>query len=159
MRSMDAIKNIIHKGTAEEISKAIKGKHRFWRIRPAFIFETREYIKKEFASGIKQMLSSFDDPFELRDFLATNKGIKGIGYKESSHFLRNTGHKGYAILDKHIINCLHEFGVIDSNVRPSKKSEYLETESKMQNFSKAVNIDIDELDLLLWSRQTGEILK
>jgi len=159
IRSIDAIKDKIHTGTAEEISKSIKGKHRFWRIRPAFIYETREYIKEEFGNNIKKMLGSFNDPYELRDFLAANKRIKGIGYKESSHFLRNIGRKGYAILDKHIINCLYEFKVIEENKRPSKRSEYLERETQMKNFSESIEIDIDELDLLLWSRQTGEILK
>ncbi|RMF96075.1 MAG: N-glycosylase/DNA lyase [Candidatus Schekmanbacteria bacterium] len=160
LRAIEAIKDIIHKGTAEEISKAIKGSHRFWRIRPAFIYETREYLKKEYKLDIKRILSSYKGhPYELRDFFALNKKIKGIGFKEASHFLRNIGYRGYAILDKHILNCLYEFGVLEKNVRPSNRKDYLYIESKMKKFSKEINIDIDELDLLLWSRQTGEILK
>jgi N-glycosylase/DNA lyase len=95
----------------------------------------------------------------LRDFFATNKGIKGLGYKEASHFLRNIGFKGYAILDIHILRSLHEFGVIDSPKPPSTRNKYLETEAKLKEFAKEISIDFDELDLLLWSNRTGEVLK
>ena len=31
------------------------------------------------------------DHYERRDWLVKEKGIKGLGYKEASHFLRNIG--------------------------------------------------------------------
>ena len=98
-----------------------------------------------------QFIKSFNDKNELRDFFALNKGIKGLAYKEASHFLRNIGFKGYAILDKHIINSLHEFGVLKTNDKPKNAKEYLEIEQKFIDFSKDVGIGVDELDLLLWS--------
>ena len=93
------------------------------------------------------------------DFFALNKDIKGLGYKEASHFLRNIGFKGYAILDKHIINSLHEFGILKTNEKPKNNKEYLEIEQKFIYFSKDIGIAMDELDLLLWSRKNGRILK
>ena len=44
----------------------------------------------------------------------SGKAVKGLGYKEASHFLRNIGVKGHAILDKHVMRCLAEIGVIDT---------------------------------------------
>lgn len=159
LRSIEAIKPVLYNGSPEDISHHIKGKHRFWRIRPKFIFETREYLKEEFSFNLKEILKSSKDREDLRDFFAANKRIKGIGYKEASHFLRNIGFSGYAILDKHILNCLREFGVINGEKKPANKPSYLEIEKKMRRFSEEIGIDMDELDLLLWSRQTGEILK
>jgi len=82
-----------------------------------------------------------------------------LGYKEASHFLRNIGFCGYGILDKHILRSLHEFKVIDSPKPPTTRDKYLEIECKLKDFAKKLNIDSDELDLLLWSEKTGEILK
>ena len=79
--------------------------------------------------------------------------------KEASHFLRNIGFRGYAILDRHIINSLNEFGVLSTNDKPKNAKEYLETEQKFIDFSKQAGIDMNELDLLLWSRKNGRILK
>jgi N-glycosylase/DNA lyase len=85
--------------------------------------------------------------------------VKGLGYKEASHFLRNIGFKGYGILDKHIVRCLNELGVIDSGKPPTSRGRYLETETRMRQFAAETGINFDELDLLLWSMKTGEILK
>ena len=94
-----------------------------------------------------------------RDFFARSKAIKGLGYKEASHFLRNIGFRGYAILDKHIINSLREMGVITKKLRPTTRAGYLEIEQRLARFAEELGIDMDHLDLLLWSRKTGEILK
>jgi N-glycosylase/DNA lyase len=83
----------------------------------------------------------------------------GLGYKEASHFLRNIGFRGYAILDKHILRSLYEFGVLDSPKPPTTKNRYIETENKFKEFANQLGIQLDELDLLLWSEKTGEILK
>ena len=109
---------------------------------------------------MRERLESFgQDPEARRDFLPAKAGIKGIGYKEASHFLRNIGYRGYAILDKHILRTLHECGVLASPQPPTTKKKYLATEEQMRNFAAQLTINFDELDLLLWSNKTGEILK
>lgn len=153
------IKNIIHTGSKEQITKKLRGCYRFYNIRADYIFITREYLKNEFNFEIRKMLLSFEDPLKRRDFLAQNKNIKGLGYKESSHFLRNIGFKGYAILDKHIIGFLNKLGVINEAKSPSGREKYLEIESVYKEFAINNGFDIDELDLLLWSEKTGNILK
>jgi N-glycosylase/DNA lyase len=96
---------------------------------------------------------------ERRDWLANEKGIKGLAYKESSHFLRNIGYRGYAILDKHVLNCLAELKLISDPKPPKSRKEYLRVENTLKEFADQLCIDFDEMDLLLWSMKTGEILK
>jgi len=156
---IDAIKDIILTGTAVEIEARIERKHRYPQARAEYIIHTRDYLQREWDFQIRKLIESFEDRMELRDFFATNKGIKGIGYKEASHFLRNIGFKGYAILDKHVLRSLYEYGVIDSLKPPANRKRYLEIEAKMKEFAEEIDIDFDDLDLLLWSGKTGEILK
>ena len=159
IKSVDAMKNILPNGGLNTLRKRLDGVHRFPNVRPAYIVHTREYLKKEHGFKIRELLLSFDDPIDRRDFLAKNKNIKGIGYKEASHFLRNIGFSGYGILDKHILNTLYEFKVINNTKPPSTRDKYLYTEEKLKGLAEILEIHMDELDLLLWSEKTGEILK
>jgi len=47
---------------------------------------------------------------ELREWLVKN--IKGLGFKESSHFMRNIGFEDVAIIDFHILDLLERYGII-----------------------------------------------
>jgi N-glycosylase/DNA lyase len=87
------------------------------------------------------------------------KNVRGLGWKEASHFLRNTGWRGLAILDRHILRNLRRHGVLREIPRTLTGTRYLAIENRFRRFGNAIGIDIDELDLLFWSRETGEILK
>jgi N-glycosylase/DNA lyase len=108
---------------------------------------------------LRARLEGFSDPIARRDWLARERRIKGLGYKESSHFLRNIGFSGYAILDKHILRSLSELGITDSPQPPTTRARYLATEERLKEFARDLRIDFDELDLVLWSMKTGEVLK
>lgn len=160
MRTVEALKDILHSGTEAELQQRARAHHvRFWRVRPSYIVRTREYLKDACDMKLRRLLESFDNREARRDFFAKNKSVKGLGYKESSHFLRNIGFPGYAILDKHILNSLREMGVISKRMRPTTQAGYLEIEKRLMQFARELGIDMDHLDLLLWSRKTGEILK
>lgn len=160
MKAIDKIRDLLVKGRVEEMSKSLEGIYRFNNLRPAYIAHTRDYLHNELNFKLKDKIESLKKDREaLRDFFALNKGIKGLGYKEASHFLRNNSFKGYAILDKHILNSLFEFGVIEEAKRPSTGDKYKEIEQKMMLFSNEIQIPMDDLDLLLWSRKNGKILK
>jgi N-glycosylase/DNA lyase len=161
LRSVDALRPLLKAGAQSEMTKALvaAGAHRFPNARPGYIIVTRDYLEESFSMQLRERLLSFGDPMERRDWLAREPRIKGLGYKESSHFLRNIGFKGYGILDKHIVRCLCELKVIDSPKPPTSRGRYLETEARMRQFAADTGIDFDELDLLLWSTKTGEILK
>ena len=158
-KAVDVVRNVLINGTVNEMTRRLEGIYRYSNIRPAYIIHTRNYLKNSLNFQLKNKIESFKNKNELRDFFALNKDIKGLGMKEASHFLRNIGFKGYAILDKHIISSLHDFGILKTNEKPKNNKEYLETEQKFIDFSKHAGIDMDELDLLLWSRKNGRILK
>jgi N-glycosylase/DNA lyase len=161
MRTVEALRDLLQHGTLKELQqRARASRARFWRVRPSYIVQTRECLRERCGLGMRSFIESFENPEALRDFFASNKGIKGLGYKEASHFLRNIGFSGYAILDKHILNSLRELGVIGTRTGPpATRARYLAIEKKLARFSREIGIDMDHLDLLLWSRKTGEILK
>ena len=95
---------------------------------------------------------------ELRDWLVQN--ILGLGYKEATHFMRNIGkNDGLAILDRHILRNLKRLGVIRSIPKSLSKKHYLNIERRFSEFASHIGIPLDELDLVFWSMETGEILK
>lgn len=159
LRSVEAIKHLLTDGTREEMTRALQGVHRYPAARPGYIVITRDYLREDCRLRLRERLESFTDTLARRDWLAKEKRIKGLGYKEASHFLRNIGLEGYAILDKHILRSLAELGVIESPLPPTTRARYLETEERLRRFAHDVRIDFDELDLVLWSMKTGEILK
>lgn len=85
--------------------------------------------------------------------------VTGIGMKESAHFMRNIGYRNLAILDRHILKHLASCGLFESIPKVSNRKDYLEVEKLFLQFSENVEIPMDELDLLFWSYETGEILK
>ncbi len=161
MRTVDALRDLLPRGTLQELQQRARTSHaRFWRVRPSYIVHTRERLRERCGLRMRSFIGSFESPEARRDFFASDKGIKGLGYKEASHFLRNIGFGGYAIIDKHILNSLRELGVIGKRTRsPTTRAQYLAIEKKLAHFSRELGIDMDHLDLLLWSRKTGEILK
>jgi N-glycosylase/DNA lyase len=161
LRSVEAVRPLLESGHRPAMTRALikAGAHRFPNARPAYVVSTRSYLQKSIAMRLRDRLVGFSDPFERRDWLAQEPQIKGLGYKESSHFLRNIGFKGYGILDKHIVRSLSELGVIDSAKPPTGRLRYLEIEARMREFAHEIQIDFDELDLALWSMKTGQILK
>lgn len=94
---------------------------------------------------------------EKRDWIFEN--VKGLGMKESAHYLRNIGHRGLAILDRHILKHLVQCGVYQEIPNISNKKRYNEVAFRFKDFSDQVGIDMDELDLLFWSYEAGLILK
>lgn len=95
---------------------------------------------------------------ELREWLVGN--VKGLGYKESTHFLRNVGrNNGLAILDRHILRNLKRYGAIRSLPKTLSRKHYLSIERQFMRFADRSGIPLDELDLLFWSMETGVIRK
>ncbi len=136
----------------KELEEKLKNMgHRFYRKRAEFIVLARKY------KNIKNILSKFNSEFEMREFLVKN--IKGLGYKEASHFLRNVGFDNVAIIDRHILNVLCTYGYLKEIPKTLTRKRYLEIEKILKDISKRVNLKLSELDLILWYLKTGKILK
>jgi N-glycosylase/DNA lyase len=159
IRSVEAVRPLLLSGNHAELARSLTGKHRYPNARAGYIVASREFLLEHCDLRLRKKLQSFEDDFERRDWLVKEKRIKGLGYKEASHYLRNIGLKGYAILDKHILRSLAELGIIDDPKPPNTRSKYLAIEEKLKKLAEITEIDFDELDLVLWSLKTGEILK
>lgn len=158
LRSVEKVRHLLLSGNQEELCNALLGTHRYPNARAGYIVKSREFLQADCNLDLRKKLSEFEHT-ERRDWLVKEKRIKGLGYKEASHYLRNIGFTGYGILDKHILRTMAEMGLIDDPKPPSTRTKYLATEEKLKDFAKKVEIDFDELDLVLWSLKTGEILK
>jgi len=133
---------------AEELKKL---GHRYPKTRARYIAEARKY-----KNSLKKIINSFKDERKLREWLVKN--IKGIGYKEASHFLRNVGFKNLAIIDFHILKLLTKHKLARKPKTLTRK-KYLEIERKLRRMAKKLNLSLAELDLYLWYLETGKILK
>lgn len=137
-----------------KLVEAIKShKHRFHNNKSKYIIKARTHatIKRT----IQSLVSSKDDR-AAREWLVEN--IQGLGYKESSHFLRNTGHTNVAIIDRHILRLLEEMSLIQTPQTISK-SKYLDIEEVCWQLAQELNVNLAKLDLQLWYLQTGKVLK
>ncbi len=155
--------NIIKEGfvlnaNLSELVKELKKCYRFYNVRGEYIFNTREYLKLKYSFDIKKMLDSNNDPIALRNQIANDKNIRGLGMKAASHFLRNIGYDDLAILDIHVISLMKDLSLIPKNVKLTNKN-YERIESILRKFSVHVKIELPKLDLVLWYMKTGKIIK
>ena len=106
-----------HSYKESEVRDCIRrNKHRFHNNKAKFIFEARKH------KNIKEIIQE-KTVTEARTWLVEN--IKGIGYKESSHFLRNVGYDNIAILDRHIINLMVEHNILKEKPKNLNKKNIL----------------------------------
>ncbi len=118
----------------------------------------RELFISDGRMSIKSMLSAYPDARERRLYLVQN--IRGMGWKEASHFLRNTGFgEDFAILDRHVLKNLSLLGVIPEIPRSLGPKRYLEIESLMAAFASSIRIPLAHLDYVLWYKEAGSVFK
>lgn len=149
--------DVLFTATPEEISSYLNIV-RFKNNKSKFLVELREKMTKDGEINTKRFFENFSNTFEKREWIVKN--IKGMSYKEASHFLRNTGFgKEIAILDRHILKNLVKLDVIKEVPKTITPKIYLEIEEKMKKYCEFVEIPMDEMDLLLWYKEAGEIFK
>lgn len=114
-------------------------------------------IRDTFTDLEKILYTEYPTNIHLRNTLRA--AVPGFGLKESSHFLRNIGFRDLAILDRHILKHLIQLKIISRIPTSLTDIKYFAIEKKWKKYAAAIGISIDELDLLFWSMETGEILK
>lgn len=148
--------HLLFKGSIDKISAHVK-KARFYKNKSRYIIESRRFFQNRGNIKIKDSLD-IKNIMATRDWLVAN--IKGIGYKEASHFLRNIGFgENLAILDVHILKNLKNFDIIKKLPKSLTRKRYLDIENKLKRFSYKIKIPMAHLDLLFWSIETGKIFK
>jgi len=150
--------DILLHGTTDEIRQTLHHCVRFHNKKAQYLADAKKLFLSDGRVFIKPVIENFSDVYACREWLVKN--IRGLGYKEASHFLRNIGlGDNIAILDRHILRNLRRFGVIKEIPDSLGISKYLRIEQDLIAFSKQIRIPPAHLDLLLWYKETGEIFK
>jgi len=145
IKVQNALGKKFHLLNEKQLAKELKTlRYRFPNKRAHYICVAQKCFK------IKDMIGGMPSK-EARDFLVEN--VKGMGMKEASHFLRNTGRTDVAIIDRHILRSLGR------EVKSISRKEYEGAEKVLEEVAKKTKTSLAELDLILWAIQTGKILK
>jgi N-glycosylase/DNA lyase len=139
----------------EQISVILRDSgYRFYNLKSRYI---REAIEKYYGR-IKTLVKPIADidQFKAREFLVNN--IKGLGYKEASHFLRNLGYFELAIIDRHILRYVNT-NLYVSVKKVDNKHRYLLVEGLLRAIGSALNMQVGLLDLFIFFKQTQTLVK
>ncbi len=149
-------KDLLATGSPDEIGEYLH-EVRFYENKARYLVQARNQFTKD-GLHLKEHIRSFCNPFELREWFVEN--VKGLGYKEASHFLRNVGYgEEFAILDRHILRNIKKLGIVEEVPVSLTKKKYLDIEERLRRFSKEIDIPMADLDLLFWSKETGWVFK
>ncbi|MCX7734478.1 MAG: N-glycosylase/DNA lyase [bacterium] len=140
----DGFANLPENRIAEILSKM---GHRYPAVRAKYIvlarsFDLDKVLKQKNGKIARQIVSQ----------------VKGLGMKESSHFLRNIGYDDIAIVDRHIYRFLvrHKLVPYKDTITPSI---YMESERVLEDISEKTQIPLPALDLYIFFKQAGKVLK
>ena len=150
-------RSLLMNGDYREILECLEGV-RFKNKKADYIINSRAIFLENGMPRVKPIISGFKSPEEARDFLV--KDVKGMGYKEASHFLRNIGcGENLAILDRHILKNLKFLGKIKDIPQSISRKIYMELENLFLRTAEELDIPPAHLDLLLWFKESGEVFK
>ncbi|MFB6145865.1 MAG: hypothetical protein ABEJ99_05180 [Candidatus Nanohaloarchaea archaeon] len=155
-------RDLLLNGNKNQISKVL-ARHdvQYEERKSSYITENRNILSQPTLTDPTNELKlgeKLDEDLEkARNWLAGN--LKGVSWKGASHFLRNIDRGDPAIISGHILKKLHALGVIDSVERPDSYSDYRDMERKMERFADEIGLTVTELDLTLWSMETGDVFK
>ena len=151
-----AADGLLWRGSREDIAQFLRSRIRFHNHKAAYLVAARERFLGG-GPGMHAWLQA-TPPAAARDSLV--REVDGFGYKEASHFLRNVGRgEAFAILDRHVLRNLRYHGVVRDVPASLTAKQYLTIEGKLRDFSRAVRIPMAAVDLIFWSRETGEVFK
>lgn len=149
-------KDLLFSGGWEEISEEINIV-RFRNNKAKYLIEARNRFCCG-DTGLRECLDLHDDQIDKRAWLVKN--VKGIGFKEASHFMRNIGiGDKLAILDRHILKNMKLLGIIEKIPETITEKVYLELENKLYGYSEQSGIPMEHLDFVLWYKEAGEVFK
>lgn len=150
-------KGLLFEGDMPSIRSVLSKKTRFHNKKAEYLVAAREKFSKDAFRSLQALTFSGTES-NARQLLL--KEVRGIGWKEASHYLRNVGRgNGIAILDRHILKNLVKHRAIGALPKSLTPKRYLEIEKKMEKFCKKVGIPMPHLDLLFWAEETGKVFK
>lgn len=150
-------KGLLVRGTKPQLAREMSGV-RFHHTKAKNLIRARALFVVDDSIILKSLISAFSDVHYMREWLVAN--VKGLGYKEASHFLRNIGYGlDLAILDRHVLRNLCLCGSIDTIPETLPRQEYYRLERCMLELAADANIPMSHLDFVLFYRQTKDIFK
>jgi len=157
LRAVEELKSrgLLLEGGPEEVAEVLRRNGiRFHNQKARFIVKNRELVR-----GDKPRLIELlgEDVHRVREVLVEE--VWGFGLKEASHFMRNIGYSGLAVLDRHVLRWMKALGAIEEVPRTLTRRRYLELERRFIRLSEELGLAPEALDLLLWYASTGEVLK
>ena len=145
-------KGLMHAAGGKDVSEHITGV-RFPNNKAGYITKAQT----AFPSIYQKIVELHAQPLELREWLVKN--VKGYGYKEASHFLRNIGlGEELAILDVHILRELANAGVINKDEGEKggfSPKRYLVIEAEFLKLASKFGLKPAELDIAIWLARSG----
>lgn len=138
-----------------DIEKGLANKNRYVRFHREKAKRIKAFLGKY--REIEDLLFAGMSPMEEREHLLAL--VKGLGWKEASHALRNIGRRNLAILDRHILRNLARLGVIRSVPVSLSEKVYKEIESRFAAYARQQGESMDVLDLFFWAGETGLLFK
>lgn len=135
----------------EELRMRLKALGVRFHNRASFIVAARESV------DLKDRVLHHRKSADAREWLVAN--LRGLGYKEASHFLRNVGFLDLAILDRHVVRVLRSTVVLPGTSMPKSRNQYIGMERLYLRFSEFIGLRPGELDIYLWYLRTGDIVK
>jgi len=152
LKACEEVKKL-NRGRVEEIASTLRRCGvRFHNNKARYIAEAKNHFPQ-----LYEKIRVTSNLFELREFLVKN--VKGMGYKEASHFLRNIGFENVAIIDRHIFRYMLENRLISPNFGKLTARKYLTAESRLIRHAKRLGLTPALLDLLVWAVSTGRVAK
>jgi N-glycosylase/DNA lyase len=139
------------------VQKALRGRngsetrYRFWRVRSAFVVDTafEVYVKRD---GLRCLLDQTSDQRMRRQLIADV--AKGVGPKQASLFLRNTGYgSDLAILDVHVLRFMQCIGLSEDG--PGARTitnlkKYEAYERRLSEYARRLGWALDIFDQAIW---------
>jgi len=139
-------------GSAPEIENVLRRMgHRFPKTRARFIVQAMRLVK-----DVRRVIPSLTSR-RARDWL--RREIPGLGMKEASHFLRNTGRKDVAIIDRHILRIMRDYALVSDLPKSLTVKRYLELEGVLRGVAVEIGLTLAELDLYMWCIKTGFVFR
>jgi N-glycosylase/DNA lyase len=148
---------------------------RFRNNKTRYLLEARERFLGPGGSLYEFLLGCGTAPAMRKALVDT---VKGIGYKEASHFLRNIGlGEDLAILDRHVLRVMERLGLLENRPEDGGGSgrkpvsgrravpasisgaRYRDLEERLRGYAKRAGVPMGHLDFVLFYMATGDIFK
>jgi N-glycosylase/DNA lyase len=146
LSSFDINNQIPSESSIEIFLRSPQVRHRFPKVKAKQLGMALNVLSS-FPEDILYNATSASEERLIRSILS--RRLPGLGYKQTSMFLRNIGASEHlAVIDAHVLWYLEScFGTTVKNVTSGR---YIELEDKIRAIASSFDVSLNDFDLLLW---------